>query len=212
VKELFINLKLSAMKKRTFVLFAFLLTVGLSGQLFAQETMGVSKSKTKSNQSNDRSVEQNTAVCTGKIRCADGSCTISFEQEIVSPRDAASGLPTGKRQHKPFVITKELDKSSPTLAKGGSGMGSGKVSMSDLSVMIISNGRSTKLPVINDQFTLPSDGRDNDCDLIVSWSWGESNTGSSVAKRYEATFNLSVENGEYMASKHTKTGHVTLMK
>jgi hypothetical protein len=25
--------------------------------------------------------------------------------EIVSPRDAASGLPTGKRQHKPFVIT-----------------------------------------------------------------------------------------------------------
>jgi hypothetical protein len=25
--------------------------------------------------------------------------------EIVSPRDSASGLPTGKRQHKPFVIT-----------------------------------------------------------------------------------------------------------
>jgi len=35
--------------------------------------------------------------------------------EIVSPRDAASGLPTGKRQHKPFVITKELDKSTPLL-------------------------------------------------------------------------------------------------
>jgi type VI secretion system secreted protein Hcp len=26
-----------------------------------------------------------------------------------SPRDAASGLPTGKRQHDPIVITKELD-------------------------------------------------------------------------------------------------------
>jgi type VI secretion system secreted protein Hcp len=36
---------------------------------------------------------------------------------IISPRDAASGLPTGKRQHKPFVITKELDKSSPLLTK-----------------------------------------------------------------------------------------------
>jgi len=35
--------------------------------------------------------------------------------EIISPRDAASGLPTGKRQHKPFVITKELDKSTPLL-------------------------------------------------------------------------------------------------
>jgi hypothetical protein len=26
---------------------------------------------------------------------------------VVSPRDAASGLPTGKRMHKPFVITKD---------------------------------------------------------------------------------------------------------
>jgi type VI secretion system secreted protein Hcp len=40
---------------------------------------------------------------------------IAVNHEIVSPRDAASGLPTGKRMHKPFVITKELDKSSPLL-------------------------------------------------------------------------------------------------
>jgi type VI secretion system secreted protein Hcp len=33
--------------------------------------------------------------------------------EIVSPRDTASGLPSGKRQHKPFTITKEIDKSTP---------------------------------------------------------------------------------------------------
>jgi hypothetical protein len=37
--------------------------------------------------------------------------------EIKSPRDAARGLPTGKRMHKPFVITKELDKSSPQLSE-----------------------------------------------------------------------------------------------
>lgn len=30
-------------------------------------------------------------------------------------RPSASGLPTGKRQHKPFVITKEVDKSSPRM-------------------------------------------------------------------------------------------------
>ncbi|MEO7332113.1 MAG: type VI secretion system tube protein TssD [Minicystis sp.] len=40
---------------------------------------------------------------------------IAVSHEIVSPRDPASGLPTGKRMHKPFVITKELDKSSPKL-------------------------------------------------------------------------------------------------
>jgi len=40
---------------------------------------------------------------------------IAVNHEIVSPRDAASGLPTGKRMHKPFVITKELDKSTPLL-------------------------------------------------------------------------------------------------
>jgi type VI secretion system secreted protein Hcp len=40
---------------------------------------------------------------------------IAVSHEIISPRDPASGLPTGKRMHKPFVITKELDKSSPLL-------------------------------------------------------------------------------------------------
>jgi type VI secretion system secreted protein Hcp len=40
---------------------------------------------------------------------------VAISHEIVSPRDHASGLPTGKRQHKPFVITKELDKSTPLL-------------------------------------------------------------------------------------------------
>ncbi len=40
---------------------------------------------------------------------------IAVSHEITSPRDPQSGLPTGKRMHKPFVITKELDKSSPLL-------------------------------------------------------------------------------------------------
>jgi len=45
----------------------------------------------------------------------DKIMVIAVSHEIVSPRDQASGLPTGKRMHKPFVITKELDKSSPLL-------------------------------------------------------------------------------------------------
>lgn len=42
---------------------------------------------------------------------------VAVSHEIVSPRDAASGLPTGQRMHKPFVITKTIDKSSPLLAE-----------------------------------------------------------------------------------------------
>ncbi len=40
---------------------------------------------------------------------------IAVSHEIVSPRDHASGLPTGKRMHKPLFLVKELDKSSPLL-------------------------------------------------------------------------------------------------
>ena len=33
--------------------------------------------------------------------------------EAISPRDAASGLPTGRRQYKPLTIVKEMDSTSP---------------------------------------------------------------------------------------------------
>ena len=40
---------------------------------------------------------------------------IGAMHEIVCPRDPASGIPTGKRAHKPFTILKELDRSTPLL-------------------------------------------------------------------------------------------------
>ncbi|MBI9018611.1 MAG: type VI secretion system tube protein Hcp [Phycisphaerae bacterium] len=49
---------------------------------------------------------------------ADSMLVLDFVHEVVSPRDAASGLPTGKRQHKPVTITKRIDKASPLLAQG----------------------------------------------------------------------------------------------
>jgi type VI secretion system secreted protein Hcp len=39
----------------------------------------------------------------------------SFNNQITSPRDPATGLPTGKKQHQPISILKEIDKSSPLL-------------------------------------------------------------------------------------------------
>jgi type VI secretion system secreted protein Hcp len=58
----------------------------------------------------------------GKIRGSatakgqEGKITIiAANHTIESPRDASSGLPTGARVHEPFVITKELDQSTPLL-------------------------------------------------------------------------------------------------
>jgi type VI secretion system secreted protein Hcp len=52
-----------------------------------------------------------------------GECTIAgwegtivcigFTHEVNSPRDATTGLPTGKRQHKPLTVTKYIDKTTP---------------------------------------------------------------------------------------------------
>ena len=39
----------------------------------------------------------------------------SYHHHIISPRDAASGQATGKRQHGAFTIIKEIDKSTPLL-------------------------------------------------------------------------------------------------
>jgi type VI secretion system secreted protein Hcp len=40
---------------------------------------------------------------------------MAFSHEIISPRDSASGLPTGKRQHTPFKIVKLINKGTPKL-------------------------------------------------------------------------------------------------
>lgn len=40
---------------------------------------------------------------------------IAFNHEVRSPVDASGGLPVGRKVHKPFTITKEIDKSSPLL-------------------------------------------------------------------------------------------------
>lgn len=41
----------------------------------------------------------------------------SFAYNVVSPRDSASGLPTGRRQHQPITISKIINEASPLLFK-----------------------------------------------------------------------------------------------
>ena len=42
---------------------------------------------------------------------------IGASHEILAPRDAQTGLPAGRRQHKAFVVTKEIDRTSPMFYK-----------------------------------------------------------------------------------------------
>jgi type VI secretion system secreted protein Hcp len=52
------------------------------------------------------------------LRGREGSIWVySYNNEIISPRDPESGLPSGIRGHKSVVITKEIDKASPLLWK-----------------------------------------------------------------------------------------------
>jgi type VI secretion system secreted protein Hcp len=50
------------------------------------------------------------------VHGVQGACMVTaFEHEVTSPRDHASGLPTGRRQHKPFTISKPIDRATPLL-------------------------------------------------------------------------------------------------
>ncbi len=62
----------------------------------------------------------------------EGGRHTPFQNGVVAPRDAASGLPTGRRQYEPIIIRKRIDKSTPLLARvssprdSASGMATGK--------------------------------------------------------------------------------------
>lgn len=189
------------MKKKIVIALTFMATTIISPQLFAQTESRSpdQKIKTKSNIKNDK-------VSVVTISSNAAGCTIAVGDRVVSSRDAASGLSTGKRMHKPFVITKELDISSTNNAVTevtsprdvATGQASGKASFSDLSVMIQGKGKSPiALSEEDGEFNIPADCPNGDCTMIVSWSWGASNSGSS--NRCEKSFTLTMENGVCMA-------------
>jgi type VI secretion system secreted protein Hcp len=53
---------------------------------------------------------------TARQRGREGQILVmAVNHEIISPKDAATGLPSGKRQHQAIVITKEVDNTTPQL-------------------------------------------------------------------------------------------------
>jgi type VI secretion system secreted protein Hcp len=42
---------------------------------------------------------------------------LGWSHEVISPRDIASGAATGKRQHRPIIISKPIDRATPLLMR-----------------------------------------------------------------------------------------------
>ena len=192
------------MKKQFFIGLAGILTIGFAGQLFAQNAAGVQLVKSKSNISNNMVGNAPEETCVVKVTTTGNACEIVFTSQVQNPRESSSGMATGKRMHKPFVITKEFDKASPMLARESPTKQSlGKVSVSDINVMLSVGGRSQKLSGVNGEFTLPK-CPNGDCNMVVSWSWGESNSGTT--KRCEVPIQLTIEDGACIAIKENGVG------
>lgn len=70
------------------------------------------------------------AILTCRVTPTDNGCVITMENNVVSPRDAASGLPTGKRMHKPMSFLVSSSDNSVTEVKSprdaASGLATGK--------------------------------------------------------------------------------------
>ena len=186
------------MKKQFFMVAAFVAATVCATQLTAQTSEKTLKTRTKSNQANEKTTGWNlkeNVKC--RVSSSSAGCDVVFTK---APRDAASGLATGKRQHKPFsfsvsssdnTVTENTDAGSASAKSSGGA--AGKASFSDLSVMITIKGKSQKLDITDGEFSLPADCPDGSCDMIVSWSWGASNSGSS--KRCSVDFLLEIEDG-----------------
>jgi hypothetical protein len=172
------------MKKQFFMAAAFVTATVCANTLTAQTTEKKASWNLKEN-----------VKC--RVSSSSSGCDVSFTK---SPRDVASGLATGKRQHKPVSFSVSSSDNTvtentvaTTASAKSSGQGAGKASFSDLSVMITIKGKSQKLDVTDGEFSLPEDCPDGVCDMVCSWSWGASNSGS--AKSCSVGFSIEIENG-----------------
>lgn len=190
----------------------------VTNQLVAQEAMA--KTRTKSNQTNEKLSITNQIDCVVKITPIDNGCSIIFDNAIVSPRDAASGLPTGKRMHKPVsffvspsdntIVEVKSSNGVPSAQANGaskSTTSSGGVSKSSggpIGGIIVKGGKNPggnqfdKIVVSDGQFSLPADSEDGEYELEISFTYQkiEMNTNEKQSKSYvSGHFILEIDGG-----------------
>ncbi|BCA59454.1 hypothetical protein HMP06_2223 [Sphingomonas sp. HMP6] len=88
-----------------------------------------------------------------RVTCSRGAVVSA----IVSPRDSASGLPTGKRMHKPFVITKELDRPGGIMANDDwTTRVQGKPQVASWDLATMKGGRQAGSPALSERVLAPA--------------------------------------------------------
>lgn len=144
------------------------------------------------------------------VSAADNSVS-----EVVSPRDAASGLPTGKRTHKPVSSsTTSSGNSAEAISPDGSGRTRGRANVQDISMSKVNvqdlsvskatfkeftitkrcAGKTTKISCESGDCEIPTgDCPNGDCAVTAEWSWGASQSGSS--NRCSVDFLFEIEDG-----------------
>jgi type VI secretion system secreted protein Hcp len=92
-------------------------TTGATGAKGATGAAGASGSDGGSSESSVIGTFSASATATGLIPAVQGQTIpiTAFAEGVVIPTDPGTGLVTGRREHKPITITKEIDKSSPLL-------------------------------------------------------------------------------------------------
>ncbi len=189
------------MKKSIFKSVVLILVSCISNQVFAQET--VTKQRTKSNNTNgaDGSTNQWPIVAV-KISPTDNGISIVFDNVIVSPSDASTGLPTGKRTHKPVRFNISPSDNTITEVTSTSAMVSSQASVTTKSTtttpevanapgspvkgISVKGGRNpggnqfNKIVVTDGDFSLPPDLEDGIYEMAISIpfrkievDWGE---------------------------------------
>lgn len=194
------------MKKQIFIAAAFIAAMGITGlhaQPAAGKTAGYDLKKGVS--------------C--RISSTSTGCDIVFKNEITTPRDAASGLPTGKRQHKPFMFTVSASdnvateitsprdiasgQASGKRSPGGMGKGFYQWIQPSLDKQMVFK----KIPFEDgDEIILPVDSPDGEYELVLSWSWGASNQAGAKRSYTGGRFILEIQGGELHAINTKGTG------
>jgi hypothetical protein len=184
------------MKKQFVIAVAFIAVTGITNNLDAQETSA------KKGSSNWDLATSKGGVA--KIVPIEDGCAISFN--IKSPRDAASGMASGKRQHKPTYIVRSSDNSITEAKNPGdlaAGRSSGtKATIQDLSATMACR-KYISIVITDGEFTIPSDCPDGEHDLSVSWSWGVSNNTGRSSKTCTVKFKVTMKDGACIAIDET---------
>ena len=101
---------------------AYLKIPGIDGESTdaAHRNWIVVSSVTSGDLKSEAAVENTQTIGSPSSGSGAGKVTMGSMKEPVQPRDAATGMASGKRMHQPFVIMKEVDKASPKLMEAAS--------------------------------------------------------------------------------------------